>query len=109
MPLEATEDLQVEPGTAVAQLDWDGRMAHVDWVLVEEVLEEGGTRVLVLSDELLQGAAGGGVFWQGYHIANNWMSGEVVDEGGSVVRQFSKAALNTYNVTSTAAVLFGAQ
>ena len=103
------DDLQVVPGAEVAQVDWDGRMAYVDWVLVEEVLDEGGTPVLVLSDDLLQGASGGGVFWQGYHIANNWKSGEVVDEGGSVVRQFSKAALNTYNVTSPDPVLLGAQ
>lgn len=107
--LIAWQDLQLEPGIEVAQVDWDGRMAHVDWVLVEEVFDEGGTRVLVLSDGLLQGASGGGVFWQGYHIANNWQTVEVLDEGGSLVRQFSKAALNAHNVTSLSASGFAVQ
>ncbi len=102
-------DLQIKPGVEVAQVDWDGQMAHVDWVFVEEVLDDEGTRVLVLSDDVLQGASGAGVFWQGYHIANNWKSGELVDEGGSIVRQYSKAALNTHNVTSPVPVLFDAQ
>lgn len=104
-----SQDLKVRPGVEVGQVNWDGQMAHVDWVLVEEVLNEGGTRVLVLSDDLLQGASGAGIFLQGYHIANNWKSGEVVDEGGSVVRQYSKAALNTYNLTAPDPVPFSTQ
>jgi hypothetical protein len=86
---------QIRPGMEVAQIDWDGSTAHVDWVQVKEVREENGLPVLVLDNFVEQGASGGGVFYEGYHLANNWFRSTVEGVDGSVVEQYSVAALDS--------------
>ncbi len=89
------QNFQLEPGVEVAQVDWDGTQAHVDWVQVSDILVEDGTPTLELDNALTLGASGGGVFWQGFHIANNWSTVSVHNESGAVVREYSNAALNS--------------
>jgi hypothetical protein len=89
------ETLPLQPGTEVAQIDWDGATAHVDWVRVTAVHLVGDTPYLELDNFVQQGASGGGVFYDGYHIANNWFrSTDRAADSGEVVRQASVAALN---------------
>jgi len=45
------------------------------------------------------GASGGGVFWQGQHLANNWAHVTMTDsDSGAFMRAYSLAALNTETV-----------
>ena len=82
-------------GLEVAQLDWDGETAHVDWVRVERVLGDGEGAILVLGNCIKIGASGGGVFLNGVHIANNLSrSAECQQSPGPGLQQYSKAALN---------------
>lgn len=87
--------LMLQPDMEVAQIDWDGATAHVDWVQVTAVHTEDNTSYLELNNFVQQGASGGGVFYEGYHIANNWFrSTDRAAETGEVLRQVSVAALN---------------
>lgn len=81
-------------GGEVAQIDWDGTTAHVDWVQIVSV--PGGDRParLEIDNFVEQGASGGGVFYRGVHIANNWTRQIDRLESGEIVRQYSVAALN---------------
>jgi hypothetical protein len=80
----------------VAQIDWDGATAHVEWVVIEDVVMNDGTPRLELANAVMRGASGGGVFWNGYHIANNWSQATTYDaNSGAVTRQYSVAALNS--------------
>jgi len=82
-------------GLEVAQLDWDGRTARVDWVRVDRVLGDGEGTILVLDSCIKVGASGGGVFWNGVHIANNLSrSTDCQLDPGPGLQQYSKAALN---------------
>ncbi len=89
-------ELELQPGVEVAQINWDGTTAHVDWVQVEAVVTEGETPKLELDNFNEIGSSGGGVFWQGQHIANNWQRTTVTESGGTaVLHQYSSAALNS--------------
>ncbi|MCB0033075.1 MAG: hypothetical protein KDE51_03560 [Anaerolineales bacterium] len=85
---------QIRPGMEVAQVNWDGSTAHVDWVEVQAVSEEHGVPVLILANFVEQGASGGGVFYNGYHLGNNWFRSTVEAADGSVLQQYSVAAVN---------------
>jgi hypothetical protein len=91
---------QVESGAAlqsgmeVAQVDWDGRTAHVDWVRVRAVTDVEGSRTLVLDNFVERGASGGGVFYEGDHVANNWNRQTELTAGGEVLDQYTLAAVN---------------
>ena len=94
-------ELELQPGMEVAQIDWDGTVVHVDWVQVETVLLEGETPKLELDNFNEIGSSGGGVFWRGEHIANNWQRTTVNESGRTAVfRQFSSAALNSVPVVT---------
>ncbi len=94
------EAFRLRPGTEVAKLDWSDGEAYLEWVRVEAVRIESGTATLVLSGDSQPGSSGGGVFWQGHHIANNWTTVEVIDDSGLLVRRYSEAALNTGMIRS---------
>jgi hypothetical protein len=85
----------LQPGVEVAQLNWDGETAHVDWVRVTAVHSGDDTPQLELENFVQQGASGGGVFYNGYHIANNWTRATDRTNTGQVLRQYSVAALNS--------------
>lgn len=86
---------RIQPGMEVAQIDWDGSTAHVDWVQVTEVREENGLPVLILDNFVEQGASGGGVFYDGYHLGNNWFRSTVEGANGAILQQYSVAAVNS--------------
>jgi negative regulator of sigma E activity len=48
----------------------------------------------------LKGASGGGVFWNGNHIAINWQTVRLLEEDGEVLEQFSTVALNSDRVVA---------
>ncbi len=95
------EFLSLKPGTEVAQIDWDGTEGHVEWVVVKKVITKDGIARLILNNHVFLGASGGGVFWNGFHVANNWFQATEFDENReSVVDQFSVAALNSLHPTA---------
>jgi hypothetical protein len=51
-----------QPGSEVAQINWDGTIAHVDWVRITAIQNDGGTSYLEIDNFVEQGASGGGVF-----------------------------------------------
>jgi hypothetical protein len=87
-------------GQEVAQVIWDYRETTIDWKLIDEVITVDGVPRLIFSTPLMAGASGGGVFWDGNHIAVNWQTGRVFVEGGEVLSQFSTAALNSNPVVA---------
>lgn len=84
----------VQPGAEVAQVDWDGTTAHVDWVRVTALQMGDGTPYLEIANFVRQGASGGGIFYNGFHIANNWTRETDQLASGEIVQQRSIAALN---------------
>jgi len=85
----------LEVGMEVAQVDWDGTTTRVDWTTVHEVSIDDGTPRLVLADGVTLGASGGGIFWQGSHIANNWLQVQALGASGELLDSTTKAALNS--------------
>jgi hypothetical protein len=101
----AGQTLPLQPGLEVAQIDWNGQTSHVRWTQIESVAEVNGTPQLKLATPVAQGASGGGVFWNGYHIANNWSRGSIQGiDSGVVTDQYSVAALNSLGVTAVTAL-----
>ena len=86
----------LEAGMEVAQIDWDGQISRVDWTKVKEVRINEETPILILEDGAIPGASGGGIFWNGYHIANNWRINEQIDAAGEIIDTVTKVALNTF-------------
>jgi hypothetical protein len=91
--------LPLQPGMEVAQLTWDGETASVDWVTIDAIVTDNGTPRLELDSTVPVGTSGGGVFWNGYHIANTWSqrTAQYVSDG-TVARRYSVAALNSPQV-----------
>jgi hypothetical protein len=98
---KAWDSLPLEPGTEVAQVTWDGAKARVEWVTIDEIKTNNGTPRLELDNIVAEGASGGGVFWNGSHVANTWSQKTVLNaNSGAVLRQYSVAALNSPQVTA---------
>ena len=68
----AQPSVSLETGMEVAQIDWDGNASHVDWVRIDATNTQSDTPIINVSNCVLNGASGGGVYWQGQHIGNNW-------------------------------------
>lgn len=101
--LGAWDELGLRPGMEVAQVNWDGQKTHVDWVRVSTVGLENGASVLQLDNYVEPGASGGGVFFAGYHIGNNWFRN--IDRHfitGKILRLWTVAALNDNRVVALA-------
>jgi hypothetical protein len=62
----------LRPEMELAQIDWDGTTTHVDWVKILSVSSKAGVPIVTVDNCVGHGASGGGVFWQGQHIGNNW-------------------------------------
>jgi hypothetical protein len=92
---DSWQEASPSTGEVVAQVTWDGRRSDVAWSAIDEVILEGTTPRIVLSNTLLPGASGGGVFLDGAHVGVNWQRGRHRGETGNVLQQFSTAALNT--------------
>ena len=91
--------LSLAPGMEVAQVDWDGKIARVDWVHICDLDGTDDYARLELEDGTMVGASGGGVFWHGYHIGHNWRLDLGLDCQGNVVLQRTAVALNSATVT----------
>jgi hypothetical protein len=90
------ESLPLQPGIEVAQVNWDGTTTRVDWVVIDNITTDGDTPSLELANVAVPGASGGGVYWNGAHIANNWYQTSAVDASSETVLQdFTVAALNS--------------
>lgn len=93
--IASLHNLTIQPGNEVAQIDWDMTIARVTWARVTAVHVEGDTPYVELDSFVEQGASGGGVFYNGIHIANNWSRNiDRQAETGEVLRRYSLAALN---------------
>jgi hypothetical protein len=86
--------LALQPGSEVAQIDWDGSTTHVDWAHVVAVHDDDKLPYVELDSFVQHGASGGGVFFNGRHIGNNWMRCTIQFRSGEVTRRYSVAALN---------------
>lgn len=87
--------LGLRPGMEVAQLNWDGQNTHVDWVRVSRIDLDNGTPVVRLENYVAPGASGGGVFYAGHHIGNNWFRrADMQFSAGTSVKKWTFAALN---------------
>ncbi len=97
----AGDVVSLQLGNEVAQIDWDGVRAHVVWARVTAVNTENGAPYVELDSFVEQGASGGGVFYNGIHIANNWLRNtDFRADTGKILRRHSLAALNTENTTA---------
>lgn len=85
----------LEAGMEVAQVDWDGTTTRVDWVTVDEVDVEEGVPRLILDDNVRIGASGGGIFWRGAHVANNWAEVMQFEPSGAFIGTKTMVALNS--------------
>ncbi|MCA9933286.1 MAG: hypothetical protein KC415_05150 [Anaerolineales bacterium] len=95
MPVATVTNTHLQAGMEVAQINWDGVHTWVEWVRIERIIVEQGVTQIVLNRGVKKGASGGGVFWNGQHIGNNWTTSRVrsaVD--GEVIATFSVAAFN---------------
>lgn len=100
-PFKSWQEVSLKPGDEVAQVNYDGQKTFLTWTTIVDVEEDDGVPRIVVSNGLSHGASGGGVFWNGHHIANNWINWELLEtagEGGNVVAQASIAALNSPSV-----------
>ena len=88
------KEIALQSGMTVAQVDWEGSRAQVKWIAIAAVVTGQVTPHLVFAASLTQGASGGGVFYDGYHVANNWRVIEQYDRSGRLLGQRSMAALN---------------
>lgn len=84
-----------QPGSEVAQINWDGSIARVDWTRVTAIHTDSGNTTIEVDNFVEQGASGGGVFFNGVHIGNNWTRQTERLASGEIVRQYSVAALNS--------------
>jgi hypothetical protein len=83
-------------GDELAQIDWDGETAHVDWVLVDNVSLNDEVPQMQVSNFPKKGCSGGGVFFNGIHVGNNWAKN--IEENSAtdeITRRYSIIALNS--------------
>ncbi|MDT8306571.1 MAG: hypothetical protein RRC07_11600 [Anaerolineae bacterium] len=89
------QSLDLQPGAMVAQVRWDGVATVIEWVPVLAIRSENGTMVVEMEGTAEKGASGGGIFYNGYHVANNWYRRtEKRAATGQVLHQFTVGALN---------------
>ena len=88
------KQIDLQSGMKVAQVDWDGRCTRIDWTVVDDIAEFGRSRILKMDDPIRLGASGGGIFYNGSHIANNWMLTLGLGDDGNIVYEHSSAILN---------------
>jgi len=83
-------------GTELAQIDWDGKRAHVDWTSIEVLYLEAAVPQLQIGNFILFGCSGGGIFWNGQHIGNNWARDMEEDSAtNEIIRHYSIIALDS--------------
>lgn len=98
-PIDLQQTAEVQPGDIVAQVNWDGHSARVDWVRIKEIRDENGIPSLILDNFVEPGASGGGVFHDGYLLANNWFRRTERTLDGDLLQQYTAAALNVTSLS----------
>jgi len=101
--LKVSPSASIQEGTEVAQINWDRKRAYVQWTNVEAIATRDGTPVIRLSNCIVLGASGGGIFVGRIHIANNWSRSFACD--GSLNNDMpghSTAALNSAELAAMA-------
>jgi hypothetical protein len=93
--LKAWPTLPLEPGSEVAQINWDGTRTTIKWTEITAVHDEQNPPCLEMANHIMPGASGGAIYWQGYHIANSWLNGTKTSPKREHPCQYSKAALNS--------------
>jgi hypothetical protein len=89
-------EIQLQFGDELAQVDWNGQTAHVDWVLVENISLSEEVPQFQVNNFPKKGCSGGGVFWNGIHIGNNWAKNIEEDSNtDEITRRYSIIALNS--------------
>lgn len=79
-----------------AQIDWDGERARVDWAAIDNWDLANPTPQMQIDNFPAEGCSGGGVFWNGVHIGNNWAKNIEEDRStGEITRRYSIIALNS--------------
>jgi hypothetical protein len=93
----------LHPGTELAQIDWNGTRAHVDWVQIDNMQLYDAVPQLQVNNFARFGCSGGGIFWQGQHIGNNWARNvEENPANDEITRRYSIVALNSSGVLELA-------
>jgi len=96
-------DIPLAAGVELAQIDWDGETAHVDWVSVDNLNLTDNVPQLQVNNFPKKGCSGGGVFWNGIHIGNNWAKNIEEDQAtDEITRRYSIIALNTSAIVDLA-------
>lgn len=92
-PLAGSEGARPVPGAEVAQIDWD-RQGHtrVVWANIERISNDDDLPHIIVDHFIEHGASGGGVFFEGRHIGNNW--GRIVSANKTAAGHESIIALN---------------
>ena len=97
------QDANLQPGIELAQIDWDGEQAHVDWVQIDAMQLDDNVPQLQVNNFARFGCSGGGIFWNGQHIGNNWArSIEENTATDEITRRYSIVALNSNAVLELA-------
>ena len=84
----------------LAQINWDGVQTRVDWTTIQEIKRDGLVKKAVVTSELSQGSSGGGIFWHGYHVGNNWAVVYEYGANGTLLGHYSTVALNSQQVAA---------
>jgi len=86
----------LQPGIELAQIDWNGERAHLDWVQIDVLHLADSVPQLQVNNFARFGCSGGGVYWNGQHIGNNWArSIEENTATDEITRRYSLIALNS--------------
>jgi hypothetical protein len=89
-------EIQLQIGDEIAQIDWDGVTSHVVWTQVDSIQQAADVPQVQVDHFARIGCSGGGVFWQGQHIGNNWARNIEQDTStGEIIRRYSIIALNS--------------
>ncbi len=87
---------QLDVGSEVAQVDWDGKTAHVDWVEVAQLAFDGEVPHIQVDNFARTGSSGGGVFFDGQHIGNTWARNIEQDTlSDEISRRYTMIALDS--------------
>ena len=91
----AMDAIPLQAGVELAQIDWNGETTHVDWVRVDNLSLTEAVPQLQVDNFPKKGCSGGGVFWNGIHIGNNWAKNIEEDQAtDQITRRYSIIALN---------------
>ena len=93
-------DIDWRTGMELAQVDWDGESAHIDWTIIESLNLTDQAPQIQINNFPKKGCSGGGVYLNGIHIGNNWAKNIEKDpETDEITRRYSIIALNSQAVS----------